>query len=54
MISRTLARRLADLETQFLPSAEPWEIQIVFVSSDGGRKDGPTFSVRIGGGGQQK
>jgi hypothetical protein len=45
MISRTLARRLEQLETRLKPGAEPVIIQFVWVSSDGSREDGPTFSV---------
>jgi hypothetical protein len=46
MISRTLARRLEQLEERLRPAAEPHIIQLVWVSGDGTRKDGPTFTVR--------
>jgi hypothetical protein len=45
MMSKTVARRLERLEEETLPVGEPKVIQVVFVSPDGTRKDGPRFEI---------
>jgi hypothetical protein len=49
MISRSLTRRLKDLEFHFRPAAEPVIAQIIYVSSDGSEEDGPRFTIPSGG-----
>ena len=44
MVSKTLARRLERLEEQMAPPPEPRVWQIVFVDSDGSRRNGPTIA----------
>ena len=41
MISSKLTRRLQELEAQLLPAGPPHVIQLVWVSSDGTKEDGP-------------
>jgi hypothetical protein len=45
-----LLKRLEELECRILPEDEPVVIQIVFVSSDGTKEDGPRFGVQGAGG----
>lgn len=45
MITRTLARRLKNLEQRFKPGAEPMFITVVFVGENGERTEGFTFQV---------
>jgi len=47
MISKSLNRRLEDLEARFPPPHEPLILQIVGVSPDGSKTDGPTFIVPL-------
>ena len=49
MISRSLTRRLKDLEFHFRPAAEPVIAQIIYVSPDGSEEDGPRFIIPSGG-----
>jgi hypothetical protein len=49
MISRSLNRRLRDLEFHFRPAAEPVIAQIIYVSPDGSEEDGPRFTIPNGG-----
>ena len=49
MISRSLNRRLKDLEFHFRPAAEPVIAQIIYVSPDGSEEDGPRFTIPSGG-----
>jgi hypothetical protein len=50
MGSRTLLKRLKQLETQMMPAGEPLVIQVQFVSPDGSIEDGPRISVPAAGG----
>jgi hypothetical protein len=60
MISKSLSRRLEELESQLLPEpeTEPIVIQIVYVSPDGSSEDGPTFTIQnpgpMGPGGKRR
>jgi len=45
MISRNLTRRLEELEARQAPPGEPLILQIVGVSPNGSKTDGPTFIV---------
>jgi hypothetical protein len=45
MNTRTLTRRLDNLERRFGPVAEPMLITVFFVGPDGEREEGPTFQV---------
>jgi hypothetical protein len=45
MISKSLTRRLEDLESRLLPATEMLVIQIVFVASDRSVSDGPRFTI---------
>jgi len=46
MISKSLTRRLKDLEARIAPAAEPLIIQITYVSPDGSEEDGPRIEVQ--------
>ncbi len=51
MISKTLNRRLGELESRLLPEAE-WEpivVRIVYVTPDGSSDDGERFTITIPG-----
>jgi hypothetical protein len=43
MTNKTISRRLARLEVELAPSPEPRVWQIVFLDSDGNRKDGKSI-----------
>jgi hypothetical protein len=45
-MTRNLERRLRQLEERLQPESELMVIQVVFVGSDGSRKDGPQIQVR--------
>jgi hypothetical protein len=47
MISKSLTRRLEELEARFPPPREPLILQIVGVSPDGSKTDGPMFIVPL-------
>ena len=51
MISKTLARRLEELESQLLPEPEnePIIVQIVYVSPDGSSEDGERYTITNAG-----
>jgi hypothetical protein len=43
--SRNIIRRLERLEEETVPVGEPMVTQIIFVSGDGTRTDGPKFEI---------
>jgi hypothetical protein len=45
MMSKALSRRLERLEEEMKPVGEPKVIQVVFVSPDGTKKNGPRFEI---------
>ena len=45
MTTRNITRRLERLEEETLPAGEPKVIQVVFVSTDGTRKEGPRYEI---------
>ena len=51
MISRSLSRRLRDLESRFRPAAEAVVVEIQYVSPDGSEEDGPRFTIPTGSAG---
>ena len=48
MISRSLSRRLRDLESRFRPAAEAVVVEIQYVSPDGSVEDGSRFTIPAG------
>ena len=43
-MTRTFARRLAKLEERLRPGEEPKVWQVVYLASDGSRRDGPKIT----------
>ncbi len=45
MLSKNVSLRLERLEEEMLPVGEPKVIQVIFVSADGTRRDGPRIEI---------
>jgi hypothetical protein len=45
--TRNITRRLERLEEETKPVGEPMIIQVVYVSTDGTRKDGPQYEIPV-------